>query len=79
MPFPFKVDCPPGHGGEPTFHTLRFGLSVAVKDLADKWSGHDKHYFKFQGENDANCIARHDPLPGLCEVAFHASGQGPDK
>jgi hypothetical protein len=75
MPFAIKVDCQPGQGGEPTPHTLHFGLAtVAVKDLLDSWPGRDHHYFKLLGEDGATYIVRHDLPSGLWELAFYDRG-----
>ena len=52
----------------------KFYKKVAVKALMNRWHGRDHHTSKFQGEDGAACIVRHD-LPGLWELAFHENGQ----
>jgi len=53
----------------------KFYKKVAVKALMNRWHGRDHHTSKFQGEDGAACIVRHDLPAGLWELAFHENGQ----
>ena len=53
----------------------KFYKKVAVKALMNRRHGRDHHTSKFQGEDGAACIVRHDLPAGLWELAFHEGGQ----
>ena len=77
MTFTIRVDCQPGHGGEPTPYVLHFGAaSVAVKRLVDNWRGRDHDYFKLLGDDGATYIVRHDLPADRWELTFYDSGMG---
>jgi hypothetical protein len=60
--FAMRVECSPGHCGEPT--PTRFSCGGAPVEVVDAWLGSDHRYFELRGDDGACYILRNDVMSG---------------
>jgi hypothetical protein len=70
-----QVDCYSGYRGEETPQRVRFGARVVeVVQVVDRWLAPDHRYFKFEGDDGATYILRHDVAEQRWELTLFERG-----
>jgi hypothetical protein len=71
-----QVECYAGYRGEETPRRVKFGERVVdVKQVLDRWLAPDHRYFKFEGDDGATYILRHDVAEQRWELTLYEKQQ----
>jgi hypothetical protein len=67
-----QVECYAGYRGEETPQRVRSGSrNVEVVQVVDRWLAPDHRYFKFDGDDGATYILRHDVAEQCWELTLY--------